>query len=200
MCCGFPLLLLLAPRLPHLHLVEQLLRVERHGLLLLLDDPIVLLHHLSTVLLSYVDGGQIDVLVRAEVLGDGDAVEVLADLAVVDGRDVEEEEEPDEEEDDGGQADPDQDDLPPPVVVAAEGDEWEEGVAEEEAEDEAEEVGVVVDPGQEAEEEEDGRDPDQLEDGHLGVLEHVPLVNHFHNATGQKAEMGAGRTNLGDRG
>ena len=155
------------------------------------------LHHL--ILLSYVDRGQVDVLIRAEILGDGDAVEVLADLAVVDGGDVEEEEEANKEEDDGRETDPDQDDLSPPVVVAAEGHEGKESVAEEEAEDESEEVSVVVDPGQESEEEEDRGDPDQLEDCHLGVLEHVPLMDDLDHTASQETEVGTGRTNLKER-
>ena len=124
-------------------------------------------------------------------------MEVLADLTVVDGGHVEEEEESDEEEDDGGQTDPDEHDLLPPVVLAAaEGDEGQEGVAEQEAGDEAEQVGVVVDPRQEASQEEDRRDAYQLEDGHLGIAERRPLVNHLDHAAGQKAKMGSGRTDL----
>ena len=57
---------------------------------------------------------QVDVLVCAKVLGDGDAVEVLADLAVVDRRDVEKEQEADEEDQDRDQADPHEHDLFPP--------------------------------------------------------------------------------------
>ena len=54
---------------------------------------------------------QVDVLVRTKVLGDGDAVEVLADLAVVDRRDVEQKEEAHEQQQDGEQADPHEDNL-----------------------------------------------------------------------------------------
>ena len=50
---------------------------------------------------------------RTEVLGDGNAVEVFADLAVVDGRDVEEKQEADEEHGHRDQADPHQHDLLP---------------------------------------------------------------------------------------
>ena len=57
---------------------------------------------------------EVDVLVGAKVLGDGDAVEVLADLAVVNGRDVEEEQEADEEDGHRDQADPNEHDLFPP--------------------------------------------------------------------------------------
>ena len=59
-------------------------------------------------------GVEVDVLVGAKVLGDGDAVEVLADLAVVDRRDVKEEQEADEEHGHRDQTDPNEYDLFPP--------------------------------------------------------------------------------------
>ena len=57
---------------------------------------------------------EVDILLGAEVLGDGDAVEVLADLAVVDRRDVKEEQEADEEHGHRDQTDPNEYDLFPP--------------------------------------------------------------------------------------
>lgn len=139
---------------------------------------------------------QVNVLIGAKVFGDGNAVEVLADLAVVDGSDVEEQQQADEEEDDAGEADDDQDQLPPTVVDPPEGDEGQERVGEEEPEDEAEQVGVVVHPGKESGQEEDGRDADQLEDGHFRVLEHVPLVDHLDHAAGEQAEVRARGSDL----
>ena len=114
----------------------------------------------------------------------------------MDRRHVEEEEEADEEEEHREQANPHQDDLPLPLVLAAEGDEGQQGVGEQEARDEAEEVGVVVHPGQETGQEEHGRHAHQLEDGHLGVLEHRPLVDHLHHAARQQAEVRARRPDL----
>ena len=140
---------------------------------------------------------EVNVLVGAEVFGDWNAVEVLADFAVVDGGDVEEQQEANEEKDDAGEADDDQDQLPAAVVVPAEGDERQDGVGQQEAEDEAEEVRVVVHPGQESGKEEDRGDADQLEDGHLRVLEHVPLVDDLDHAASQEAEVGAGGADLG---
>ena len=63
---------------------------------------------------------QVNVLIRTKVFGDRDAVEVLADLAVVDGSDVEEEQKSDEEENDAREADDNQDQLSPAIVHPAE--------------------------------------------------------------------------------
>ena len=43
---------------------------------------------------------------------------------------------------------------------------------------------------------EDSGDPDQLEDGHLRVLEAGPLVDHLHDAAGQQPEVWARRPHL----
>ena len=83
-------------------------------------------------------------------------------------RHIEQQDEAHEDEDTREQTDPQQDQLPPPLVHA-EGDEGHDGVGDEEAEDEAEEVSVVVYPRQQAREEEDCRDPDQLQDRHLRI-------------------------------
>lgn len=92
---------------------------------------------------------EINVLGGAKVPGEGEAVEVAADLAVVDGDDVEEEDEKEEQEGRRDQADIDEEDLLLPVVLPQR-DEREDGVAQEEPEYEAEEGGEVVEPGQEA--------------------------------------------------
>ena len=136
-------------------------------------------------------------MLAAKVLGDGNAVEILADLTVLDdGTHVEEEDEPGEEEQGHHHAHPHQHNLPPPAVHPKR-DKWQHGVGQEEAVDEAEEVGIVVNPGQESGQEENGRHPDQLEDGHLGVLEAGPLVDDLDNGGGQEAEGGAGRAHFG---
>ena len=149
---------------------------------------------------------EIDVLVGAEVLGDGDAVEVLARLAVVDGGHVEQQQQANQHEQRGGQADPHQHHLAPALVgrvaaaagiaAAAQGDEGQQRVGEQEAEDEAKQVGVVVHPRQQPGQEEHGCHAHQLEDGHLRVAEGGPLVDHLHHAHGQKAEVGAGGADL----
>ena len=114
----------------------------------------------------------------------------------MDGGDVEEEDEADKDEHGGDEADPKQDQLSPPIIDAK-GDEGHDGVGYEEAKDEAKEVGVVVDPREESGEEEDRGDPDKLEDGHLGVLEARPLMDHLHDRRGQEAEMGTRGSHLG---
>ena len=108
---------------------------------------------------------------------------------------VEEQDEPDKDEQGKDDADPEQHNLPPPLVQP-ERDKGQNGVADEEPEDEAEEVGIVVDPGQQAGQEEDGGDADELEDGHLRVLEAGPLVDHLHDGGGQQTEVGSSRSNL----
>ena len=44
---------------------------------------------------------------------------------------------------------------------------------------------------------EDSGDPDQLEDGHLRVLEAGPLMDHLHDAAGQQTKVRARRPHLG---
>ena len=84
------------------------------------------------------------------------------------------------------------------ALAAAQRDERQEGVGEEEAEDESEEVRVVVDPGEEAGQEEHGRHAHHLEQRHLGVLEARPLVDHLHHAARQQAEVPARGADLLD--
>ncbi len=136
-------------------------------------------------------------MIGAEVLGDGNAIEVLAYLTVVDWCDVEEEEKPSEEQRHGGQTDPDERRFAPALVhAAAECDKRQQRVRQQEAEDEAEEVGVVVDPRQQPGQEQHGRHSHQLEDRHLGISKHRPLVNHLHHAAGQQTEVCTGWANL----
>ena len=138
---------------------------------------------------------QVNVLFRTKIFCDGNTIEVLADLTVVDWCDVKEKDESDKDENAGEETDPQQDQLSSPLVDS-EGDERQDCVRDEEAEDEAKEVGVVVDPGEESGEEEDCGDPDQFEYRHLRVLERRPLVDDLHNAAGQEAEVRPGRTDL----
>ena len=167
--------------------------------ILLLQIELSQLFFSPKTLMFYVLTGvclQVDVLFAAKVLGDWNAVEVLANLTVLDGADVKEQDESNENEDGEDEAEPKQDNLPPPVVDP-EGDKGEDGVGHEEPEDEAEEVGVVVNPGQKAGEEEDRGHAHQLQHRHLGVLEAGPLVDHLDDGGGEDAEMGSGRPHLG---
>lgn len=131
---------------------------------------------------------EVDVLGRAEVVGQRQAVEVRAYLAVVDGEHVEQEHQEQEEGAGGQQAHPYQEDLFPALVLP-EGDERQQGVGEEEAEDETEKVGVVVHPGQQAYEEEEHGDGDELAQRLPGMLQHRPRVQHFHDEAGQQSEL-----------
>lgn len=138
---------------------------------------------------------EVDVLRGAEVARERHAVEELAELALVHGHAVEQSQQQAERADYQDQADPDDEDLAPPIVVA-ERDEGHEGVGGEEAEDEAEEVGVVVDPRQDAEEQQAHEDEDELGEGAVGVLEHRPAVQHLDHLGGQQGEVGAGWADL----
>lgn len=138
---------------------------------------------------------EVDVLRGTKVAGEGDAVEELAGLAFEDRGAVKEREEEDEEAGDEDEREPDEEDLAP-LVVLPEGDEGHEGVRREEAEDEAEEVGVVVDPGQDADEQEDAQDADELHEGAPGVLEHGPAVEDLDDEGGEEGEVSAGWAHL----
>lgn len=104
---------------------------------------------------------EVNVLLRAEVLRQGYAVEVVADLTFVHGNDVEEDDERAEDDARGEEADPDEGDLLGPVV-RAERDERQERVRQQEPEDEAEEMRVVVDPREQSEQKQDQDDAQQL--------------------------------------
>ncbi|CAB0035964.1 unnamed protein product [Trichogramma brassicae] len=93
---------------------------------------------------------EIDVLRGAKVPRERDAVEQLAELALVHGDVVEQRQQQAEQAEYEERADPDDEDLATAIVVS-ERDERHEGVRGEKAEYEAEQVGVIVDPGQNAE-------------------------------------------------
>ena len=57
-------------------------------------------------------------------------------------------------------------------------------------------MGVVVDPGQQAQDEEQGDDEEELGQGLEGRLENLPALKAFHHKTGQKAELGTSRSRL----
>lgn len=136
----------------------------------------------------------IDLVLLAELASEGQAGEVLQPVPV-DGVDVE----PDEER--GEQANVDQereqDEDPLPVLVEVpEGDVGQEGEGQQQAAQEAEDVGNVVDPGQEAAQEEEEDDAHQFEEGLTGVLQHLPALEELHKQTSQQPKLGPGWSNL----
>lgn len=139
---------------------------------------------------------EVDVLRRTEVGRQRQAVEVRAQLAVVDGEHVEEQHEAGEEEERRQQAHPHQQDLLV-AVVAAERHERHQGVRQQEAEDEAEEVCVVVHPWQQAERKERQRDGEQLAECLIGMTQHGPRIQHLHDEARQQTELGTRWAHVG---
>lgn len=95
---------------------------------------------------SNLHGTEINVLICTEIFGDRDAIEVFADLTVMDGCDVEKKEKANEEQNHRGQTDHHQEQLPFPFVTPAKSDEREQSVGKKESRDETEQVGVVIHP------------------------------------------------------
>lgn len=119
----------------------------------------------------------------------------MAQLAVVERYEVEEQHQQHEEAERREQAHPNEEDLAV-AVVGAERDERQQRVRQQEAETEAEQVGEVVDPRQQAEQEERRRDGQQLDQRLQRMLEHGPAVEHLDDQARQQAELGAGWTDL----
>ena len=113
----------------------------------------------------------------------------------MDGRHVEEQNEADKDDDAWQEADPEQDQFPL-SVVQSEGDEGHDGIGCEEAKDESKQVGIVVNPWQQPRQKEDCRDTNQLENGHLGIFEAGPLMNHLHDTACQQTKVSTRRPNL----
>jgi len=102
-------------------------------------------------------------LVSTEVLREGDAREVLAPLALSVGNVVEDDGKGGEDEHGNNEANHDENRAPGLAVGApVKGDVWHESVGEQEAGKEADNVGVVVDPRQQADQNEDTEDDEEL--------------------------------------
>ena len=139
---------------------------------------------------------QLDLHVVTEVGRQRDAVDVLAPVAVGDGHHVEDDDEEGEQPHGGSQADDNADELPP-AVKRPKGNVRHEGEGQEEAEKEAENVGPVVEPGQEAEDEEYEQGEDHLEAGQGGPAVHLVALEDLHQEAGGHTKLGTRRTHLG---
>ena len=136
----------------------------------------------------------IQLVLLTELVSEGDAGEELTPLAA-DRVEVEEDHQA------GQQAQEDQlkdDDLAALAVQVelAEANVGQEGKGEEEAADEARDVGEVVDPGQQAEGEEEEHHGQQLEEGPPGPRQNLPALEELHEEAGQDAELRASRAHL----
>lgn len=144
------------------------------------------MHHVVNVLVY--------VVLFAEFAREGQAGEMLQPVPV-DGVDVEPDDEGSEQADVDQHGRADEDALPV-RVNGPEGDVGEEGEGEQQAADEAEYVCDVVDPGQEAAQEEEEDDARQFEEGLPRILKHLPTLKQLHKQAGQESKLGACWTHL----
>ncbi len=105
---------------------------------------------------------EVDILIGAEVLREGNAGEILAPLALARRHRVEHGEQGRVDQERGQQAAADENQALCPLAAAAprplEWDVGHEGVGEEEAGEKADDVGVVVHPGQQAQQQQQAQD------------------------------------------
>ena len=144
---------------------------------------------------------EINVLLGAEVTENGQAAEQLAEGAI-EGEGVKHCKE--DAEDRNGRDDGRHPLHPRPfggvVLLVAVGELsqlGEDGVGQEQPGDEAEGVRVVVDPGHEAQQEEDAHHRQELPEGQPGAAEDLPGLHHLHHERRQHAEEGARGADLG---
>lgn len=131
---------------------------------------------------SKLPASDVDILVRTKVFSERNAVEVFAHIALVDGVDVEEDDKATEEHQHQHQADPNKDRLPPPVVLAK-SHKRQQGIGKQEAKKKANNVGIVVNPWHQTQNEEHQHNCEQLEECISRLFQYLPGVNHFHQET-----------------
>ncbi len=105
---------------------------------------------------------EVDILIGAEVLREGNAGEILAPLALARRHRVEHGEQGRVDQESGQQATAHENQALCPLAAPLEGDVGHEGVGEEEAGEKADDVGVVVHPGQQAQQQQQAQDQHQL--------------------------------------
>lgn len=138
----------------------------------------------------------VDVVLFAELAGEGQAGEVLQPVPV-DGVDIEPDDQRGEQAQVDQQRQQDQDTLSV-LVEVAERHVGQEGEGEQQAAEEAEDVGDVVDPGQQATQEQEEDNAHQLEEGLPWLLQHLPALDELHKQAGKQPELGASWANLDD--
>lgn len=140
----------------------------------------------------------VEVVLLTELVCEGDAGEQLTPVTL-DGVHIEKHHEAGEQPQEHHQED---DDLQPLAVHvhASEADVGQEGEGQEEARDEAKDVGKVVDPGQQAEGEEEEHHTQQLDEGPPRLGQDLPALEQLHKQAGQDAKLGACRTHLTEGG
>lgn len=136
----------------------------------------------------------VNVVLFTELAGQREAGEILQPVQV-DGVDVEPNDERGEQPDVDQHGDDDHDALPV-LVEGPEDDVRQEGKGEQQAAEEAEDVRDVVDPRQEAAQEEEDHDAQELEEGFPGLFQNLPALNELHEEASEESELRAGGTHL----
>lgn len=139
----------------------------------------------------------IQVILLAKLVCQGNAGDQLAPLAL-DGTHIKEHHESGEDAQEQREWDEDLAALAV-HVHAAEADVGQESERQEETRHEAADVGEVVNPGQQAEGEEEQHHAQQLGERSPWLGQDLPALEEFHKETCQNAKLGACRTHLSNR-
>lgn len=75
------------------------------------------------------------------------------------------------------------------LVRSSKGEVWQEGEGQQQAAEEAEDVGDVIDPWQEATEEEEEHDGEQLQKGIPRLLQHLPSLEQLNKQAGEESKL-----------
>ena len=133
---------------------------------------------------------EVDILISTEVFGEWNTREILAPATLFYGDIVEHQDEDEEKDGDDAKTETDDDGSPGPGVYGPIiCNVWHQSVGEEEAGDESQHVGVVVHPGQQTQEEEDGEDNEELGESQPGLQQYWPDIDHLHYQTRQHSEL-----------
>lgn len=124
----------------------------------------------------------VDVVLLAELAGEGQTGEALQPVQV-NGINIKPDDEGGKEPEEDQQGQSDQNPLAV-HVGGPEGEVGQEGEGEQQAAQEAEDVGDVVDPGQQAAQEQEEHDGQELQERLPGPLQHLPGLEELHEEAG----------------
>lgn len=136
----------------------------------------------------------VDVVLFTELAGEGEAGQVLQPVPI-DWINVKPDDEGGKESHVDQQGESDEDAFSV-LVEGPEGDVGQEGEGEQQAAQETEDVRNVVDPGQEATQEEEEDNAQQFEKGLPWLLQHLPTLKKLHEETGEKSKLRPSWTHL----
>lgn len=137
------------------------------------------MHHIANVV--------VNVVLFTELAREGQAGEMLQPVPV-DRVDIKPNNEGGEQPDVGQQRDSNEDTLPV-LVESPEGDVGQDGEGEQHAAEETKDVGDVVDPRQEAAQEEEEDDAQQFEEGLPRLLQHLPTLKQLDEQASKESKL-----------